>query len=113
MDTKIELIQRLLAEKTQAVTLEIDSLTAAGRTDEANLRKAVRNIYGVLTTLLLKADSLEAFAQKLAKLRTPWEQARQLAADHDDFARVAVEDAKLTALKSIEDALQKEGVPNE
>lgn len=93
--------ERMLGACIRKATEEIDRLAEDGRIDEANLKKAERNIYGICTQLLHTLDEDSAYAAQTDKLRTAWMEARALAADHDDFARVALEDVKLAALAKV------------
>lgn len=90
----------------RAADRDIAALDAAGREDEANLRRAARNIYGIFAQLLRKPVPEDVFVAQFDTLSGVWTQARGTAAAHDDFHRVAVEDAKLGALEEARAAWQ-------
>lgn len=92
----------MLAQRMQDISRDIEALAAAGREDEANQRKAARNIYGICTQVLRAVGDEAAYEEQLCKLRTAWAQAKDLASAHDDFARVALEDVKLAALADVQ-----------
>lgn len=89
-----------LTGKTQALTAEIQALEASDRKDEANLIKAARNIYGIYAQLLAKVDA-KTYAEQFDKMLEAWQDARETAAAHADYTRVAIEDAKISALGDI------------
>lgn len=98
MDMKsIEAQMLRLKAKMDALGTEAAALKAADRADEASLKKAQANIYGICLQLLPSLPE-DAFLQQMEKLRTAWVTARETAAAHGDFARVAMEDGKLEAL---------------
>lgn len=100
----VELKERVLqayAAKAQTLSRESDALKAAGRADEANLLKVSRNIFSTFHDLLAASPSAKAFEAHLATVPESWPAARHLAQTHQDHARVAAEDAKLSALRQI------------
>lgn len=95
--------RRMLALK-EAASARIERLQASGRTDEANLLKAGRNIYDMALALWAKQPDGAAFLAALSSLGEGWQAMRAQALAHGDYERVAVEDAKLEALQQIRSA---------
>lgn len=97
-----------LAAQAAALTARIARLEAADRVDEANLSKAARNIVAGHLALLEKGADIAACIAEVIAQRAAWQEARAAAQAHGDYARVAVEDAKLAALDGIRDAYHHE-----
>ena len=87
-----------LQGRIQDLTQEIYRLDQSGRMDEANLKKAARNIYTQCITLLDTHGDSAAYAAQLDELSVTWRQAREMAETHADYDRAAVEGVKLAAL---------------
>lgn len=100
VELKTSLHEALLA-KSDALTTQIAALEAEGRSDEANLQKAGRNIYGIFLELLRTKDDGHALLTLMDDLESAWQGAREKADTHSDFARVAIEDTKLAALGDV------------
>lgn len=103
-----------LSEKYQALGTTITQLEGLGRSDEANLKKAARNIYGIFMELLKTNDGYDVFDRMFDQLSTAWQQARVQADAHGDFARVTIEDEKLAALADVRryyDAIERKEQP--
>lgn len=100
VEFKTSLYEALQA-KSDALTTQIAALEAEGRSDEANLQKAGRNIYGIFQELLRTKDDEDALQKLMGDLESAWQGAREKADKHSDFARVAIEDAKLAALGDV------------
>lgn len=94
-------LQAAFDAQMQSLTLSINTLTASGREDEANLQKAARNIYGICAQLLEKFEPGPAYEAQLDRLQLAWQQARDAALQHNDHARVTLEDTKLSALFTV------------
>lgn len=82
----------------EACDEESADLKREGRTDEANMKKAARNVYDLSAKVLTQMSTHMQWQKKMAEIQAVWTKARDLAAGHDDFARVAMEDNKLAAL---------------
>ena len=85
---------------------EIASLTAEGRTDDANFAKVRTNIYDVCATVSRTlADrpgaGRNAIAAQLERFRTVWGAALEKAKQHGDVSSITVEEIKLTALGDV------------
>lgn len=91
-----------LAQLTENTTREIEALTTAGCTDEANQQKAGRNIYGIIAQLLRSSQDDAALSAQFDKLRQAWQQAKDTAAQYSDHEQVAIEEVKLAALDKAE-----------
>lgn len=91
----------ILQAQQDALTQQSNTLESAGRADEANLKKAGRNIYGIFSQLAQKGLSKEALSAQHAKLEAAWQLALNTATAHNDYAQVAVEETKLAALADI------------
>ena len=112
METKsAETFLTALGEKKQQQQADGAALTASSRQDEGNLKKAAANIYEIYEQMWNRCLSRrrvigdDAAAAEFEKLLTTipenWKTALEKARSHDDFARVAVEEAKLAALNDI------------
>ncbi len=104
-----------LEKRIQTHSTEIDALETANRTDEANHKKAARNIYCLFLQLLGSVPDMPAYEAHLDRIPQNWHTARQLAAANGDFTRVTVEDCKLAALDDVlalYNTYGKEGTPS-
>ena len=90
-------------------------LREAGRSDEAILERIHGNVFGIFASVLQAAqknvdgeDGQRAFFERsLANIPTSWRVALDAAIAKDDAIEIAKEEAKLSALKEIEDAYGK------
>ena len=92
--------------RIEAGRAEIVSLTADGRTDDANFAKVRTNIYDVckaVSRTLMDRPGLgmNAVAAQLERFRTTWGAALEKAKQHDDINGIAVEETKLAALEDV------------
>lgn len=92
----------MLDQRAQELTMDINALTMSGRTDEANLKKAARNIYTSMGEAVRKDPGDSAFLEQLETLRMTWQASRDTASSHRDWDRAAAEDAKMAALHEIQ-----------
>ena len=91
----------------QTVLDEVKSLESDGRKDEANILKAKSNVYDICkavydaTAKQPSVDIIYAFPAALDKITCPWKASLDAAKAHDDSRKVAIEEAKLSAVEEI------------
>ena len=96
-----------LDERKQAVTAEIESLTADGRKDEANILKARLNVYDISKAVFNAAVKQgaapveKAFPSSFEKITAPWRASLEQAKAHGDDRKLLIEEAKLAAVDEI------------
>ncbi len=100
-----------LAKNKQTTLEEASALCASDRTDEGNLKKAAANIYDIYqqmwtrklarTAAIGEASATAEFEALLESIPKNWIVSLEAAKAHDDFVKVAVEEAKLSALFDI------------
>ena len=98
-----------LDNSKQAVLDEIKSLESDGRKDEANILKAKSNVYDICKSVygaLAKeapADVITAFPATFDRITCPWKASLEAAKAHGDDRKILIEEAKLSAVKEIND----------
>ena len=110
MEQIIEKMSTFFGECIAACEEREKVLSADGRRDEANFEKVRANIYDVFRTILavaVKTQKDEAgvrafFLQKLEQIPTGWKAAYEAARQHEDAARMQIEEIKLSAVAEIE-----------
>jgi hypothetical protein len=106
MELILSLHDRLLLDKKAETELQIARLEKEFRQDEANLMKVRRNVLEVFRTLLRISRkeggaSVTAYRALINKVTHEWQEARELAASHQDVQRLAVEDVKWAAFQEV------------
>lgn len=92
----------LLDQRAQALMVEINALEVSGRTDEANLKKVTRSIYASVGDAVRKNPDDRTFLNQLETFRTTWQGSRNAASTQRDWDRMAVEEAKMGALRDVQ-----------
>ena len=96
-----------LDTQKQTVLDEIQSLTADGRKDEANILKAKSNVYDICKSIysaLAKeapAHVATAFPETFDRITGPWKASLEAAKAHGDDRKILIEEAKLSAVSEI------------
>ena len=96
-----------LEARKKAVTGDIEALSAAGRTDDANILKAKFNVYDIARSVFdttakqSPAAVSTAFPALFSRITGPWNTSLEAAKAHGDDRKVLIEEAKLSAVTEI------------
>lgn len=99
-------------DKRKADTLQdAETLLKEERKDESNILKAKANIYDIFKAIWDAAEKAStdaesfqaAFLQKAESIPAAWEKSLEIAKQHNDVAKIMIEEAKLSAVKEIKD----------
>lgn len=96
-----------LESRRQSVLADIQSLSAEGRTDDANILKARLNVYDISRSVFdasvkQSGDTAPtAFPALFGKITGAWSASLETAKAHGDDRKVLIEEAKLAAVAEI------------
>ncbi|MBP5460980.1 MAG: hypothetical protein J6Y20_02510 [Lachnospiraceae bacterium] len=96
-----------LENRKQTVQAEIQTLSADGRTDEANILKAKYNVYDIGKAVFGATEKqagdavATAFPAAFTKISSSWQVSLDQAKAHDDNRKILIEEAKLSAVSEI------------
>lgn len=116
MNTALSQITEYFDEQIAACGQRNRDLLADGRRDEATFEKIKSNIYDIFRTVYRVAcqtcgDNLPAvkafFALRLQQIPTPWRVSYENAKNHNDTAKMHLEQLKLDTVAQIQQDLAK------
>ena len=96
-----------LDDRKQSVLADIQTLSAEGRTDDANILKAKFNVYDIARSVFdasakQSGDTAPtAFPVLFGKITGSWSTSLETAKAHEDDRKVLIEEAKLAAVAEI------------
>lgn len=104
-----------LDEKKQETLDESNRLAKEDRKDESNTLKAKSNIYEIFKVVWIATkksihegeDLREQFLLKIENITAPWQKSLEIAKQHDDVAKIVIEEAKLSAVTEIKEQLHR------
>lgn len=101
-----------LDKRKEEITKESELLAKDYRKDESNLLKAKANIYDIFKAIWDAAEKTtadkeafkEEFLKKAALIPSAWEKSLELAKQHNDTAKIVMEETKLSAVSEIKES---------
>lgn len=100
-----------LDERKNATMEEVQSLAKDNRKDESNTLKAKANIYDIFKAIWGASERMAGddfktdFLVRVDNICGPWEKSLEVAREHNDTAKIVIEEAKLAAVKEIKNKI--------
>ena len=108
-EEKTKALLAYLEERKEAVLAEVDALAAEERVDESNVLKAKANIYDIAKAVYgtaqqkgEEAATKATFTTTFGNITGQWKKALEVAQEHADYRKVAIEEAKQAAVDEIQ-----------